>query len=367
MKEVKISVLVVSTMLIVGLISGYLVFPVNAEDGDEVVLSHEYVEGDFWSYTSVEEGEDFGEMTMNFTVEDEDSTYEDHDVNELSLEMSVGDFESEEGIEFRNWTGTGMTYENDIEYMDYEMSYELLLEEAEDWIDFRIEIEQEMTTNVSYPDEAEIGDTFSVERTMESNETTYMEGEKVEEEQTTETEQRHYEIEGKETVEVEAGEFESVVVTWTNEDGEEGEIYYSSEVKRLVRQVTYDEEDEIDSEIELQEYDVEEDDEYDLTFIIETVDGDLIEGATIEIDGMEETTDPNGEAVFEDIEPDTYDWEVTHDDYESEDGDVEIVDQDKTVTVAMEEEEDDIPGFTTLTLVLGVMIAVALYRKKKKR
>jgi len=44
-----------------------------------------------------------------------------------------------------------------------------------------------------------------------------------------------------------------------------------------------------------------------------------------------------------------------------------IMDGDKEITAHFEEEEDDdIPGFTSLTLVLGVMIAVAIYQKKKE-
>ncbi len=105
--------------------------------------------------------------------------------------------------------------------------------------------------------------------------------------------------------------------------------------------------------------------EYDILYIIEDEEGDPIEGATVEINDMEEMTDEDGEAVFEDLEPDTYDWEVTHDDYETEDGEVEIVDQDETVTVIMEEDEDT-PGFTSMILILGIIIAVGIYHKKKQ-
>jgi len=76
---------------------------------------------------------------------------------------------------------------------------------------------------------------------------------------------------------------------------------------------------------------------YDLTFVIEDEDGDPIEDATVEVNGMEEITDEDGKAVFEDLELDTYSYKVTHDDYETEDDKVEIVDQDVTKTVPLEE------------------------------
>jgi len=124
----------------------------------------------------------------------------------------------------------------------------------------------------------------------------------------------------------------------------------------------------IDNEIEDTIYVEEDEEEYGLLFEIEDEDGNAIEGATVEVDGMEETTDTNGEAVFDDLEPDTYEYEVTHEGYETEDGEVEIENEDETVTVTMEEdEEDDIPGFTSLMLMFGVIIAVAIYRKKKEQ
>jgi len=107
--------------------------------------------------------------------------------------------------------------------------------------------------------------------------------------------------------------------------------------------------------------------EYDLTFEVEDEDGNAIEGAIVEVNGMEETTDSEGEAVFEDLEPSTYEYEVTHEDFETEEGEVEIEDEDETETVTMEEEDDeDTPGFTSMILVLGMIIAVAIYQKKKQ-
>jgi len=114
---------------------------------------------------------------------------------------------------------------------------------------------------------------------------------------------------------------------------------------------------------------------YDLQFAVEDEDSDPIEDALVQVNGMEEITDSNGEAFFEELEPDSYEYEVTHEDYETEDGEIDIVDQDTTVTVIMEEERRDIediideirniPGFTSTLLLLAAITAVAIYRKKE--
>ncbi|MEF8833144.1 MAG: carboxypeptidase-like regulatory domain-containing protein, partial [Candidatus Thermoplasmatota archaeon] len=114
--------------------------------------------------------------------------------------------------------------------------------------------------------------------------------------------------------------------------------------------------------------------DYDLLFLIEDQDGDPIEGATVKVSfnayATENTTDANGEALFEDLEPETYEYEVTHDDYENETGEVEIIDQEETVTVTMEKKDGDdggIHGFTTALLLLASIIALAIYQKKSKK
>gem|GEM_PF-6315250 len=260
MKSTKIITLVVASVLVAGFISGYVASHVNAENGDEVVLYHDFDEGDTWTYT-IDEG-DWEEMSVTFTVEDEDATYDGHDVSKMSIDMDVDDHEDEHGNEFRDMSGSGTAYENkDFEYVEMEMTGEMSPAEEEEWQDISIETEEKIEViEGSYPEEAEIGETFEVTREIESTSTTQV-GDEEWDDESEETEEREYTIEGKETVTVEAGEFEDCVhISWSTED-ENGEIWYSSEVKRHVRQETYDEDGEITSEIELRDYEVEEDDD----------------------------------------------------------------------------------------------------------
>lgn len=71
-------------------------------------------------------------------------------------------------------------------------------------------------------------------------------------------------------------------------------------------------------------------------------------------------------------------WDFVGDPYDDEsDEDIWDIDEDEVINDGYpflsweeedddEEDDDDIPGFTSLTLVLGVMIAVAIYQKKKE-
>jgi len=81
--------------------------------------------------------------------------------------------------------------------------------------------------------------------------------------------------------------------------------------------------------------------EYHLIFVVENKVGDAIEGATLQVNqlAIEETNNEDGEALFMSMEPDTYEYKVTHDDYETVEGDVEIVDEDVLEKVEMEEVE----------------------------
>jgi len=88
--------------------------------------------------------------------------------------------------------------------------------------------------------------------------------------------------------------------------------------------------------------------EYYLLFVIEDEKGDPIEGANIIIDGTENITDENGEAVSKNMEPGTYDYEISHEGYENVEGSVEITDEDITEKVTLEKIE------TTYTLTFVV-------------
>ena len=109
---------------------------------------------------------------------------------------------------------------------------------------------------------------------------------------------------------------------------------------------------------------------YSLTFeVIDDDDEDVIEDAEIiiEKDGeeWEEETDEDGMYTFTDLEPGTYEWEVSHDDYESEDGEIDLT-EDDTETVELEEDVG-IPGFTLSILLVASMIVLVFYYKKHLR
>ena len=73
---------------------------------------------------------------------------------------------------------------------------------------------------------------------------------------------------------------------------------------------------------------------YTLTFVIEDVDGELLDDAVIKLDG---TTYDAGVYVFEDLMAGIYAYQVSLEGYFDESGDAEIIDEDVTVTIVLEE------------------------------
>jgi len=119
-------------------------------------------------------------------------------------------------------------------------------------------------------------------------------------------------------------------------------------------------------EVEITDYDdeVEEGDTVTVEFTVEntgelegtqdivfSVDGD--EEDSIEVT-LDEGEDYDGEFEWEADDPGDYDLEVASDDTSD------------SVTVTVVEEEDPTPGFTLALLVLGAVIAVAIYYKKEQ-
>jgi len=105
---------------------------------------------------------------------------------------------------------------------------------------------------------------------------------------------------------------------------------------------------------ETDELEIEEGDEVEITAEIENV-GDETGEVVLEVNGVEwEYTVEGGE---------TLDIEETHEFEDEGEYDVTLLDQSVTVIV---EEEEDVPGFTLALLVLGAVVAVAIYYKKEQ-
>jgi len=78
---------------------------------------------------------------------------------------------------------------------------------------------------------------------------------------------------------------------------------------------------------------------YSVAFSITNEDGETIPDAVVTLDQTENTP---GDYVFEDIEPGDYSYTVTAENYFDASGEVEVIDQDVTVTVVMDVDDTGI-------------------------
>ncbi len=78
---------------------------------------------------------------------------------------------------------------------------------------------------------------------------------------------------------------------------------------------------------------------FTVTFIIENEHGETITDAVVTLD---QTENPPGDYVFEDVEPGDYSYTVAAQDYFDASGEVEVIDQDIAVTVVMEVDDTGI-------------------------
>jgi hypothetical protein len=86
-----------------------------------------------------------------------------------------------------------------------------------------------------------------------------------------------------------------------------------------------------------------DDDEWDLTVIVEDEHGDEIRGARVEVENHDddvEYTDSDGEAEFRNLEEDCYDITVEKSGYKDERRDI-CLSRDRTIFIELEDEDDD--------------------------
>ncbi len=92
-----------------------------------------------------------------------------------------------------------------------------------------------------------------------------------------------------------------------------------------------------------------------------------VEGeGSVEIDPDQDKYEEGSEVTLTAVPDDEWEFEEWSDDYEDEEEEITItMDEDKELT-AVFEEEPEIPGFTTMLLVMATVIAIAIYYKKEQ-
>ncbi|MFW5945966.1 MAG: CARDB domain-containing protein [Candidatus Natronoplasma sp.] len=166
----------------------------------------------------------------------------------------------------------------------------------------------------------------------------------------------------------EDGETHTGTFTWTAEEPGDYDLSVFSDDEDESINIMVNEEvipDPANFEVEITNFDdeVEEGDTVTVEFTVEnTGEEEATQDIVFSIDGTEENTmeitleggeSDSGEFEWEAGEPGDYDLTVESDD-----------DSD-SVTVTVEEEEEA-PGFTTMLLILGAIVAVAIYYKKEQ-
>ncbi len=129
-------------------------------------------------------------------------------------------------------------------------------------------------------------------------------------------------------------------------DGDGNAVFEDLEPGIYDYEVDHEHFETVEDEVEIVDEDVVEEvtltekivEEYDITFEIEDEDGELIEGAEVTVDGERLETGDEGEVVFEDMEPDSYDYTVEKEGHETVDNYVTIEDEGVTERVILEEE-----------------------------
>ena len=76
--------------------------------------------------------------------------------------------------------------------------------------------------------------------------------------------------------------------------------------------------------------------DYDITFVVtDDLTGNPLEGALVDLEGLQQYTDASGETVFTGYIPESYDFTITKNEYYQQNGTVEVIDADVTENVAL--------------------------------
>jgi hypothetical protein len=219
-----------------------------SEDGEEeseseILTGSEYEMGDTWTlrYTS----EDDQPFTMTYTISSVSFLYEGQNVIVLSVTYFRNGYTDEEsGSIFDDINGTGTAYatqRNELIYSELEMTTRMKENQYDEWHEIRIERKSKYIYTGSIPDEANIGDTWTIKETEEYEQKMWMDGNELSGESDNETSTKNYEVLGKKSVTVEAGTFDCFEIRYDEiEESTYSLRYYSLDAKIHVKQVEYE-------------------------------------------------------------------------------------------------------------------------------
>jgi hypothetical protein len=219
-----------------------------SEDGEEesesnILTGSEFKMGDTWTmrYTS----EDDEPYTMTFIISSVSFLYEGQNVIVHSLSYSMNGYTDEEsGSIYDDFNGTGTAYatqRNELIYSELEMTTRGKENQYDEWHDIRMERKSKYTYVGNIPDEANIGDTWTIKETEEYEQKMWVDAEEVSSDSDNKTSTKNYEILGKKSVTVEAGTFDCFEIRYDEIEEDTYTLrYYSLDAKINVKQVEYE-------------------------------------------------------------------------------------------------------------------------------
>ena len=212
------------------------------ESGSNTFTAAEYKVGDTWTLKfSSENSEPF---TMTYTISDVSFLYEGQKVMVQSVNYYMEGFGGEEGEAiFEDINGNGTAYttkHNEFLYTELVMTTRAKENPNDNWNNVSVERRSIFEYVGSLPENAIIGDTWSIKETEEYEQQMYMNGFRTSYEKYNETRTKNYKILGMKSIIVEAGTFDCFEIRYDEiEEDIYTLMYYSPKVKSYVMQLEY--------------------------------------------------------------------------------------------------------------------------------